>query len=85
MYFYFVIFDFDGILFDIVVDFVEVCCLMLVEIGELLCSQVEVYSFVGKGMVVLVECCLIYDQLFLVECLYIVIEFFKCYYVVVNG
>ena len=53
-----VTFDLDGTLLDTVGDLTEACRLMLLDLGLPTRSEAEIRSFVGRGMVVLVERCL---------------------------
>lgn len=80
-----VTFDLDGTLLDTIADLAEACRLMLAEIGEPPRTLVEVHSFVGKGMAVLVERCLTHDQPPSAEKMQLAIESFKRHYSEVNG
>lgn len=53
-----VTFDLDGTLLDTVGDLTEACRLMLLDLDLPTRSEAEIRSFVGRGMVVLVERCL---------------------------
>ena len=84
-FFHSVTFDLDGTLLDTIADLAEACRLMLDEIGAPPRTLAEVHSFVGKGMAVLVERCLTYEQAPTAEQLHQAIEAFKRHYVAVNG
>ena len=85
MIFHSVTFDLDGTLLDTIADLAEGCRLMLEEIGAPPRSPVEVHSFVGKGMAVLVERCLTHDRPPSVEQLQAAIGSFQRHYAAVNG
>ena len=85
MHFQSVTFDLDGTLLDTIADLAEACRRMLEEVGAAPRSQAEVHIFVGKGMAVLVERCLTYEQPPAAEKLHAAIESFKRHYAAVNG
>ena len=85
MHFQSVTFDLDGTLLDTIADLAEACRLMLDDIGAPQRTPAEVHSFVGKGMVVLVERCLTHDKPPTADALHAAIESFKRHYTEVNG
>jgi phosphoglycolate phosphatase len=80
-----VTFDLDGTLLDTVPDLAEASNRMLAELGLPLRSEDEVRSFVGRGIVVLVQRCLdrgaAPDEALLARA----VEVFKRHYAAVNG
>lgn len=78
-------FDLDGTLLDTVADLTEACRLMLDEMAQPARSEAEIRRFVGRGMVVLVERCLTWeeapDQAMLAQG----IAAFQRHYAAVNG
>ena len=80
-----VTFDLDGTLLDTVADLAEACRRMLEDLGEPARTPAEIHSFVGKGMVVLVERCLTRTRGPDSERLQAGIASFKRHYTEVNG
>lgn len=80
-----VTFDLDGTLLDTVPDLAEASNRMLAELGLPLRSEDEIRSFVGRGIVVLVQRCLdrgaAPDEALLARA----VEVFKRHYAAVNG
>jgi phosphoglycolate phosphatase len=80
-----VTFDLDGTLLDTVPDLAEASNRMLAELGLPLRSEDEIRSFVGRGIVVLVQRCLdrgaAPDEALLARA----VEAFKRHYAAVNG
>lgn len=80
-----VTFDLDGTLLDTVPDLAEASNRMLAELGLPLRSEDEIRSFVGRGIVVLVQRCLdrgaVPDEALLARA----VEVFKRHYAAVNG
>ena len=80
-----VTFDLDGTLLDTVPDLTEASNRMLAELGLPLRSEDEIRSFVGRGIVVLVQRCLdrgaAPDEALLARA----VEVFKRHYAAVNG
>jgi phosphoglycolate phosphatase len=80
-----VTFDLDGTLLDTVPDLAEASNRMLAELGLPLRSEDEIRSFVGRGIVVLVQRCLdrgtATDEALLARA----VEVFKRHYAAVNG
>ena len=62
MYFHSVTFDLDGTLLDTIADLAAACQAMLRELQAPMRSEAEIHRFVGKGMAVLVERCLTWEQ-----------------------
>lgn len=85
MHFQSVTFDLDGTLLDTIADLAEGCRLMLAEIGAPPRSPAEVHSFVGKGMAVLIERCLTWEEAPSAEYLQSAIQSFQSHYSAVNG
>ena len=80
-----VTFDLDGTLLDTVPDLAEASNRMLAELGLPLRSEDEIRSFVGRGIVVLVQRCLdrgaAPDEALIARA----VEVFKRHYAAVNG
>ncbi len=80
-----VTFDLDGTLLDTVPDLAEASNRMLAELGLPLRSEDEIRSFVGRGIIVLVQRCLdrgaAPDEALLARA----VEVFKRHYAAVNG
>lgn len=83
--FHSVTFDLDGTLLDTIDDLAEACRRMLAEIGAPSRTSAEVHSFVGKGMVVLVERCLTHGTVPDADQLQLGIASFRRHYAEVNG
>lgn len=80
-----VTFDLDGTLLDTVADLAEACRLMLEELAFPARTLAEVHSFVGKGMVVLVERCLTHAEPPSAQMLQRGVAAFRRHYAAVNG
>lgn len=80
-----VTFDLDGTLLDTIADLAEGCRLMLEEIGAPSRTPEEVHGFVGKGMAVLIERCLTWDEAPDEARLQEAIQSFRKHYAAVNG
>lgn len=78
-------FDLDGTLLDTVADLTEACRLMLDEMAQPTRSEAEIRRFVGRGMVVLVERCLTWDEAPDQAMLAQGIAAFQRHYAAVNG
>ena len=80
-----VTFDLDGTLLDTVADLAEACRRMLEELAFPARTPAEVHSFVGKGMVVLVERCLTHAEPPSEETLQRAVVSFRRHYAEVSG
>ncbi len=80
-----VTFDLDGTLLDTVADLAEASNRTMLELGQLIYSEDEIRSFIGRGINVLVERCLTRGSAPEPELLARGIEIFKRHYAAVNG
>lgn len=85
MHFKSVTIDLDGTLLDTIVDLADACNAMLAELGKPQRRPEEIHSFVGKGMAVLVERCLTYDESPEASLLAAGIDLFRRHYAQING
>jgi len=80
-----VLFDLDGTLLDTIGDLVEAANRMLAELGRPLRSAVQIHSFVGKGVAMLVRRCLTEDTYATELEIERGIEVFRRHYAQING
>lgn len=80
-----VTFDLDGTLLDTLADLTEACQAMLAELGRPTRQREEIVSFIGKGMGVLVERCLTFDDAPSSEEMAAGIVAFRRHYAEING
>jgi len=80
-----VTFDLDGTLLDTLADLTEACQAMLTELGRPLRQREEIIGYVGNGMAVLVERCLMREQAPAEIELVAAMASFRRHYTEVNG